>query len=131
MKQTEALWLKLNLERKMKVAKNEKLDKLDLNETKGANGGCLYAFDVGQGVQGYYVPGYQRPFFDRRQARESCWNTSAEEIRCKNAAEAQRLAWQEWQHILLMRQYSLANMNLVDDSSYDGFITGSGTSDLY
>lgn len=114
-----------------KDGKNEKLDKLDLRETRGANGGCLYAFDVRAGVQAYYVPGYARPFRDRRQARESCGNTSVEEIRCKSSAEAQWSAQQEWRQILFIRQRNLANMKLVDDSVYDGFFTGSGASDLY
>ena len=73
----------------------------------------MYAFEVERGVQCYYVPGYARPFLDRRQSRESCCNTSAEEIRCKSAAEAKWRAQLEWQQILFIRQRTLANITLL------------------
>ena len=116
------------------MAKNENRKKLDLGETKGVSGGFLYVFKRKSGEYGYYVPGCQYPFFSRDVARKSCNGTLTDELFCASEEVARARAEREWaiiQEKWQVKSPKVGFKNLVDDTIYDGFITGSGTSDLY
>lgn len=116
------------------MAKNKELKKLDIKEINDVSGGALYVFKRKSGEYGYYVPGCLHPFYSREIARECCKGTLAVDIHCAGEEEARTRAAEEWSRIQERRQVQSSSRgfkNLVDDSVYDGFITGNGSSDLY
>lgn len=116
------------------MAKNEELKKLDIKEINDVSGGALYVFKRKNGEFGYYIPGCPFPFLNRNAARDCCKDTLAVDIHCDSEEEARTRAAAEWDKIQKRRQVKGSNFsfkNLIDDTIYDGFITGSGSSDLY
>ena len=109
------------------MAKNEKLKKLDAEETKGVSGGALYVFKRKSGDYGYYVPGCQYPFFSRDIALSCCKGTLAVDIFCTSEEEAKSKAEKEWARLQRRQQTNVADTSEFEDGAYtiNTFITGS------